>query len=105
MPNFAASFSKSTGNCDNLTITDTSNYNDNTDGVAVTDFYSRVFTVRDGIGNTLATYTIPTGTNSVVFPLTGLLSPSFLYLSITMNLFGPSSHQITVGSLLPCILP
>jgi len=103
--NFSESFSKSVGNCTVLTLTDTSNYADNLDGVTVEDFTSRVFTIKDISNNTLAILTIPSGSNSVQFPLGGLLSSSFLYLSITMNLFGPRNAQITVNSLLPCILP
>lgn len=102
---FVCSFSKrGLDNCQTLEVTDTSNYDTNTIGIDRNSFNYRLVEVRNILGMPVGSKIIPTGTDSVTFDISGLLSTNQLYLNIQISLVGFNSYTTGVGGLLPCVL-
>lgn len=105
MPEFSVNFTKSVANaCQELTVTDTSNYSNNTDDISKSSFYVREVTLRGINGNLIEVKNIPANSDSVTFNIGSLLSVNQLYLDIALRLGGFSSYEIRKSGLLPCIL-
>ncbi len=106
MPNFTPSFSKQfTNSCQNLKITDTSNYgfSNNDEHYTKEDFPIKRIVLKDIFGTTLAMENLDSN-GEAQFNL-ALLSLNQLYLNIIFELGGPVTvYSLGVGAYLPCIL-
>ncbi len=101
---FSATFTKSTNNCQTMTITDTSNYDNNDSQIDRNSFTVRQIVLKNIFGQHLETK--PIVNDQVTFDISNLLTltPVGLYLTIQL-LGGYENHQIEQLYILPCILP
>jgi len=103
MARFTASLTKVYSNtCQTLTVTDTSNYNNNTDFRTKEDYPVRYIFIRDLFGNILDSKNL-VDSDTVSFDLT-LLSISFAFLDIQLVLAGIGiGENAASGGFLPCL--
>lgn len=111
MAQFSCTFTKDILNGSLLTpsllkLTDTSNYEDNTNTITKEDFYSRKFTISDINNNVMQVLDLGATGTMAEFSIGGLLTLQPLFIQVRLDLIGFGGvYSTQVPYYLPALLP